>query len=101
MKRGLLFLVVLSVFVGLSTAQEKTVEQKINAQIAEMTLEEKVAMCHAQSKFSSSGVGRLGIPDLWMSDGPHGVRAEINWDDWGHAGNVIKLSYIVLIISYL
>jgi len=28
----------------------------------------------------------LGIPELWMSDGPHGVRAEINWNDWGYAG---------------
>lgn len=50
-----------------------------------MTLEEKVAMCHAQSKFSSPGVPRLGIPELWMSDGPHGVRAEINWNDWGYS----------------
>jgi len=50
-----------------------------------MTLEEKVALCHAQSKFSSAGVPRLGIPELWMSDGPHGVRMEINWNDWGHS----------------
>ena len=60
-------------------------EFKIDSIISLLTLEEKVAMCHAQSKFSTSGVGRLGIPEVWMSDGPHGVRGEINWDNWGYA----------------
>lgn len=63
----------------------KSTETKIEAIISVLTLEEKVAMCHAQSKFSSPGVERLGIPELWMSDGPHGVRGEINWDNWGYA----------------
>ncbi len=65
---------------------EKETEKKIESILKQLTLEEKVAMCHAQSKFSSHGVPRMGIPELWMSDGPHGVRAEINWDDWGYAG---------------
>lgn len=65
---------------------EKETEKKIENILSQLSLEEKVAMCHAQSKFSSRGVPRLGIPELWMSDGPHGVRAEINWDDWGYAG---------------
>ena len=62
------------------------IEERVEDALSRMTLEEKVALCHAQSKFSSPGVERLGIPEVWMSDGPHGVRAEINWNDWGYAG---------------
>ena len=65
---------------------ERPLEERIGDALSRMTLEEKVAVCHAQSKFSSPGVRRLGIPALWMSAGPHGVRAEINWNDWGYAG---------------
>lgn len=62
------------------------VEARIKDALSRMTTEEKVKLCTAQSKFSSHGVPRLGIPELWMSDGPHGVRMEILWDSWGHAG---------------
>ena len=58
---------------------------KIDSIISLLTIEEKIAMCHAQSKFSSTGVPRLGVPELWMSDGPHGIRAEMNWDNWNYA----------------
>lgn len=62
------------------------IEAMIDTILPKLTLEEKVAMCHAQSKFSSPGVPRLGIPEFWFADGPHGVRAEVKWDDWGYAG---------------
>lgn len=63
----------------------KNIEDRIEDALSQMTLEEKVAMIHAQSKFSTPGCPRLGIPELWMSDGPHGVRMEILWDSWSHA----------------
>lgn len=63
----------------------RPIEERVEDALSRMTLEEKVALCHAQGKFSSPGVRRLGIPEIWMSDGPHGVRAEINWNDWGYS----------------
>ena len=64
---------------------DQPIEARVQDALNRMTLEEKVKLCYAQSKFSSHGVPRLGIPEIWMSDGPHGVRAEINWNDWGYA----------------
>lgn len=62
-----------------------SVEEKIDRVMAQLTLDEKIALIHAQSKFSSAGVPRLGVPELWTDDGPHGVRPETLWDEWHSA----------------
>lgn len=64
----------------------KPVEQRIEDALSRMTLSEKIAVIHAQSKFSSPGVKRLGFPDFWTDDGPHGVRPDVLWDEWEQAG---------------
>ena len=64
----------------------KPIEQRVEDALSKMTTEEKVAMIHAQSKFSSPGVARLGIPEIWTDDGPHGIRPEVLWDEWEQAG---------------
>ena len=62
------------------------IEERIKDALSRMTLHEKVKILHAQSKFTSAGVPRLGIRQLNMDDGPHGVREELVWDEWRPAG---------------
>lgn len=64
----------------------KPIEARVEDALSRMTLAEKIAIIHAQSKFSAPGVKRLGIPDLWTDDGPHGVRPDVLWDEWEQAG---------------
>ena len=96
MKKLILSFVLTVATIGATQAQQqflpiyldssKPIEQRINDAMARMTLQEKIRIIHAQSKFSSAGVPRLGFPDFWTDDGPHGVRPDVLWDEWEQAG---------------
>lgn len=65
-------------FVGLCAfnAQAQTPDYKQKAQeiLAKMTLEEKASLCSGQSFWETKAIDRVGIPSMFMTDGPHGVR---------------------------
>ncbi len=61
------------------------IEDRVKDALSRMTTHEKVKILHAQSKFTSAGVPRLGIRQLNMDDGPHGVREELEWNSWSPA----------------
>ena len=95
MRKLILSLVMSVASLGATQAQQqlpayldnsKPMEQRIDDAIARMTLQEKIRIIHAQSKFSSAGIPRLGFPDFWTDDGPHGVRPDVLWDEWEQAG---------------
>lgn len=62
------------------------IDDRVEDALSRMTIAEKIGIIHAQSKFSSPGVQRLGIPGIWCTDGPHGIRPDVLWDEWEQAG---------------
>jgi beta-glucosidase len=61
-------------------------DNEIDGLIKQMTLEEKVGMLHAKHMFVSSGVERLGIADMKYTDGPFGIREELQPNSWTPLG---------------
>lgn len=76
---------VLSVRAQVYLDPQAPLEQRVEDALSRMTTHEKIRLLHAQSKFTSAGVPRLGIRQLNMDDGPHGVREELEWNTWSPA----------------
>lgn len=52
-------------------------ENKIQELIAKMTLEEKISFCSGHDTWHAEYLERLGIPEIMMCDGPHGLRKRV------------------------
>lgn len=63
------------------------IDARVEDLLSRLTLEEKIALVHADSKFSTAAIPRLGLPRRWLSDGPHGVREDVGPDTWRPAGH--------------
>ncbi|MFN2137630.1 MAG: glycoside hydrolase family 3 N-terminal domain-containing protein, partial [Candidatus Promineifilaceae bacterium] len=55
----------------------------IESIIRQMTLEEKAALCTGEGPWATTAIPRLGVPELIVSDGPHGVRRPMEADKIG------------------
>ena len=90
LKKNLCMTLLLALTATTATAQvyldpQAPIEERIKDAISRMTTHEKIQLLHSQSKFTSAGVPRLGIRQLNMDDGPHGVREELEWNTWSPA----------------
>ncbi len=62
------------------TDTDRRTPSEIEEIIGELTLEEKVSLCHGSDFMSTVPIKRLGIPRMWVTDGPHGARGR----GWGN-----------------
>jgi beta-glucosidase len=79
-----LLLIIPTCFVTAQSSKEQAINQKIASVVKQLTLQEKIAMLHANGIFGTAGVPRLNIPGLMTDDGPLGVREDV-LEGWGSA----------------
>lgn len=62
----------------------------VNRIVSEMTLHEKASLCSGETFWTTKAIERLGIPSMFVSDGPHGLRkqGEAGGDHLGLASSV-------------
>jgi beta-glucosidase len=77
------------------------VETRVDDLLSRMTLEEKISIVHADSKFSTAAVPRLGIPRRWVDDGPHGVREDVGPYSWNAVGGTNDFATWLPVLSAL
>lgn len=78
-----------------------SLETRVEDLLSRMTLEEKISIVHADSKFSTAAVPRLGIPRRWIDDGPHGVREDVGPYSWNAVGGTNDFATWLPVLSAL
>ncbi len=79
MKKIILLLIGITLSAQLH-AQNVDYREKAKTLVAKMTLEEKASLCSGETAWSTKPIARLGIPSIFMTDGPHGLRKAEGFD---------------------
>jgi len=65
-------------------ADENSLDTRVDRLLEQMTLEEKASLTSGRDAWSTQPIARLGLPHIWVADGPHGLRRAPSTDTWGY-----------------